>query len=62
MANITWSISCASLRQQSGPLDILGKRQQELQLGALLDEAPRAVVRLDGSAELAVEQLFSWLG
>ena len=44
------------------PFRVRREREHHLQLGALLDEAPRAVVRLDGSAELAVEQLFSWLG
>ena len=48
--------------EQARPLVVLGEREKDLELGALLDEAPRAVVRLDGSVELAVEQLLSWLG
>ena len=49
-------------RHQGLPFRVRREREQHLQLSALLDEAPGAVVRLDSSVELAVEHLLSWLG
>eukprot|EP00966_Prymnesium_polylepis_P074701 1733474-Prymnesium_polylepis.1 len=45
------------LSGQVVPFRVLGEREQHLQLGTLLHEAPRRVVRVRAAVQLGVEEL-----
>mmetsp|Transcript_30397 Transcript_30397/g.70678 ORF Transcript_30397/g.70678 Transcript_30397/m.70678 type:complete len:201 (+) Transcript_30397:3-605(+) len=45
--------------EKAVPLDVLGESEEQLQLGPVLHEAPRAVVDGDGAKGLAVDEVFA---